>query len=237
MNLPAENPPSEILAQKPIDTVSLLTLVPDAVAARIQAAVESHPGLFNIDERELYKLAMENIRQGPSPTDNRIRLKFWMEYDRATANGEKAMKPVNFLSGICTKQYFYENYLKNPYKVAWLVCPPVSYLEKTQEALAFGLDQLRDILEMPHQAGGKIDTKLGNLKAKIVEMLDARVQGAVIQRSMNVTMTASNKSDLKAFSSATSMDELKQELHELRRRERESRNLPVTSEIKDIEVE
>ncbi len=55
-----------------------------------------------------------------------------------------------------------------------MLCPPVGYAAKVHEALEFGIEQLRDILEAPHKVGGKIDTKLGELKLKIVMNMELR---------------------------------------------------------------
>lgn len=224
---------------------SIVRLVPPAVSQLFQDHIFTHEEFFNLDEKELYKRLRDTNAQ-PSPTDNRLRLKFWMEYDRVQDRQESQINITNVVAGICSREFFYKNYLKNPYKCAWLLCPPAGYMVKAEEALEFSLEQLRDLLEQPHiGAGGKVDTKLGELKVKIFAMLDARVKGAVVQKNLNLNVSTSNDSVAKAAVASTT-DDMRRQLKELERRNRVAANLPLDNEMRvegesgekpDIEVE
>ncbi len=206
------------------DDRSLINIVPPALESAFLAAANANPELFAGDERDLYKKLRDSART-PSPTDNRLRLAFWMEYDRAQANF-KNIRIDNVFGGICTRSYFYGAYLNNPHKVAWLLMPPTSYVVKMEETLDFGLDQLRDILEMEC---GPRDVKLMELKAKIVAMVDQRVRGAVTQRIENRNMNLNvNTSDKQVASLAITgtMDQLDLRLKQLEAMERKALNLP-----------
>jgi hypothetical protein len=210
----------------PKDPRSIINLVPSAVKEALDHHLFEKEELFNTDERELYKYLRANNYQ-PSPTDNRLRLKFWMEYDRVQERGEGQMQMVNVLAGICSREFFYKTYIKNPQKMAWMLCPPAGYQIKTLEALEFGIDQLRDILDIPHiGSGGKVDVKLAELKAKIVGMLDTRVKGAIVQKSMNLNVNTSNDEVAKVATAETMVD-LQRQLKDLERRNRQAQNLPL----------
>lgn len=221
-------PATEISLLDPADERSVVNLVPTLVGTYIKEHSEKHPDFFGVDEHTLYKKLRDDNKQ-PSPLDNRLRLKFWVEYDRVQGLGLKSMTMINVLAGICSKELFYNNYLKRVEKIAWLLCPPTGYMAKAEEALEFGLEQLRDILELPHSSFGKADVKLGELKAKIVAMLDNRVKGAVVQKNMNFNLSASGRSVEKLAAAETGEDLMKQ-LKELDRKNRRAQNLP------DIEV-
>jgi len=105
------------------------------------------------------------------------------------------MDMTAIFAGVCTKNYFYNKYIKNPTKIAWLLNPPTGYITKMEEMLSFGIEQFRDILDLPHlemDSQGEIipstiNTKLLGIKAKIVAMVQERVQGAVVQKSVNLS--------------------------------------------------
>lgn len=213
---------------------SLINLVPDAIRQRIQTALwdQEASGLFEMDEHRLYK-SLRASSATPTPTDNRLRLKFWMEYDHCQGLHTKAIDITRVFSGICSKEYFYNHYLEHPKKVAWLLCPPTAYVVKANEALEFGLEQLRDILEADHTLpGGKIDSKLGELKLKIIAMLDVRVKGAIVQKTINANLSgpAAANAVNKAIAGPT-MEELNRQLEALRKREAEYTNGGAVIEI------
>lgn len=213
---------------------AVVNLVPNSVKEAIGDHSFEKPDLFGRDESELYKLLREN-NKSPTPTDNRLRIKFWDEYDRCQASGTARMVMANVTAGVCSKEFFYKNYLMRAEKVAWLMCPPTGYMTKATEALEFGIEQLRDILEQPHVNLGRVDTKLGELKTKIVMMLDTRVKGAPMQRSMNLNVNTSDKAVAHA-ATASSEEELMRQLKELDRRNRQAQNIPVPVEAEILDV-
>lgn len=219
------------------DDRAVINLVPPAVGAALLEAGKARPDLFQRDERDLYKQLRGDNKQ-PTATDNRIRLRFWDEYDRAQGEVGK-MNMSGVFAGVCTREYFYGRYLQNPEKVAWMACPPASYEVKMEEALAFGIEQLRDILDLPVVSpyNGKYDVKLGELKAKIVAMLDVRVKGATIQRvenrNMNLNISTSDAGVAKKAMMGT-MADVEKRIKELEKRDRSA--APVSSSAQDAEI-
>jgi hypothetical protein len=208
---------------------SVVNLIPDTTAQKLLAAVTAKPELFTMDERAL-RLAVR-----PTPNDNRLRLAFWNEYNRAQEQNTP-MRMVSVFAGVVTHQFWDNHYLTKPENVAWLITPPASYLVMAEEALAHGIERLRDILDLPVvDAYGKVNVKLGELQAKIVAMLDLRVKGAVVQKNMNLNV---NTSDAKAVNAMTleSMEEIQKKLREIEKRERQRGFVQVSDEKGVIDV-
>lgn len=206
------------------DPRSLVNMVPGEVRKAIEAlATGSEASLLAMDEQAL-KRRLKEEKRFLSATDNRIRLRFWDEYDRA--QGEQRQITISHaFAGICTRQYFYQGYLKDPYRLAWLLCPPANYITIAEEALSFGLEQLRDILAMDDQEKDtktgtlKLNLNLLKLKVKIVELLDQRLKGGIVQKSVQVNVGAS-AGDVNAAALGLTMEEMQRQMKELEKRER-----------------
>lgn len=169
-----------------MDPRSVINLVPDQVQASLIRAHQNASDLMALDERELKK------RVRPTPTDNRLRVSFWNEYNRA----QETMKPMQMTSvyaGVCTGEFFYREYLRRDENVAWLMRPPVNYITALEEMLVEGQDRIREILELPLVGpSGRPDTKVGELILKTYLAIEARLKGAVAQKieskSMNINV-------------------------------------------------
>lgn len=214
-----KDPPRELSLFEAQDARSIINIVTPVVKDSILYAKETRPDLFEMDEHTLWKKLGKEEAQ-PSPTDNRLRLRFWDEYDRA----QQKMDPMNMrniFSGICFQEFFYKHYLRRPEKVAWLLTPPVSYQVKMEEALAFGIEQMRDILQLEHTTeGGSHNVKLMALKMKIVAMLDVRINGSVVQRveQKNLNLNYEARSVDQAIQDLT-MEEIEAQIAKLEKRD------------------
>lgn len=221
------------------DPRSLLNLLSPVMRRAVQDTLfdAQTAMLMAMDELHLYKHIKSTEGMSITPTDNRLRLKFWMEYDYCQAYMAKEIDHRRVIAGICTYEQFVRTFLKIPHKVAWLLCPPTGYAIKANEALEFGLDQLRDILEIPHHTpGGKVDTKLGELKLKIVALLEVRKHGAPVERKVvaNLTGNAAAQAAMQATAQNNSAA-MEEKLRQLEKTERElmnggSRVIDVTPE-------
>lgn len=221
-----------------IVTKNVLEMVPQGISDAYEKARQKEPHLFEMDETTLFQALRKSGRQ-PSPTDNRIRLSFWLEYERSKDLSKK-MAIQNIFGGICYKSYFYEAYLKETSRLAWMLTPPVKYLLKMEEALDFGIDRLRDILAVPAVNDGVVNVKLAELQAKIVWMVEQRVMGAITQRveTKSLSMSVSAK-DVENMAMEGTMEQLNKRLKELESRERKALNLPAPAPVagaKDPEV-
>lgn len=200
---------------------ALINLVPSQVQAAMLDAQKKEPELFGLDERDLFKRLRQSERS-PSPTDNRIRLAFWMEYDSSQAEG-RDFNIARAYSGICNRQFFYQHYLHSAARVAWLITAPVGYETKMEEALDYGLDRMREYLELDATKDGKPNVKLMELQAKIVAMFEMRVKGGIVQRTETKNLNLSVSTTDRRVAQATaelSMEALEKRLRELDKRER-----------------
>ena len=218
---------------------ALVNLVPDVINQRMQEALKKSPDLFEMDEKKLRDV-LRKREENITPTDNRIRIKFWVEYDRVISKGFGVMSISQILANICSREFFYAHYLTKPSKVAWMLCSPSDYGTKASEALDFGLDQLRDILEIPHIENGKVDMKLVSAKLKVVAMLADRVRGGVVQKVVSLNATTSDTAAVNRIAMAMTSEELERKMLELEDRNRRALHLPLEPRAKEpltLEVE
>lgn len=217
---------------------SVVNLLSPGASDKIKNCAIVKPDLFNIqDEHTLYQ-HLSKIKAKPTPTDNRLRLAFWLEYDRVCNGFKDRIEMVNVYAGVCTHAYFENKYLKIPEKVAWLLTPPASYEVVLEEALQFGIEQLRETLSLPHlKDNGEIDVKMIELKAKIFAMLDMRKHGMYTQKikqeSLNINVTDATKlaTQVGGKTLDQTMQMLEDKIRELEKRDKSRQALP------DIPVE
>lgn len=156
---------------------SLIHLVSPEVSKMITELPETS---CDLTEEEL-----ETKFPDPTPTVEQVRRLFWLEYDRALENRMK-MDMSRCYIGACSRTGFYK-IIKEEKNLAWIITPPKDYLVVTEEILAIGLRQIREIMKLPLvNAMGFYDTKLAEVKLKAVMMLDMRLKGNYIHRSMQV---------------------------------------------------
>jgi len=174
------------------DEKSIYNMTDERISKLFLEIKEKNADYFTMDEDRLYK-RLKSEKKKPTPTDNRLRYSFWSEYERAVSLGHGKMYMTHVYGGVCTKEYFYDRYIRNPARLVWMLCPPTSYEVYVEEALNFGMAQLRKMLSYDDFKNGVPNMKLMELKAKIVNMLDQRKHGLAIARTetkaLNVNMT------------------------------------------------
>lgn len=154
---------------------SVINLVPAEVQAKIFAAYKARPDLFRMSEKQLRKEVK------PTHTDSRIRLSFWNEFNTAQEGGG-SMRMSSVHAGVCTRQFF-EWYITQEHCVAWMLCPPSSYIVALEELINRSQNKLSEILDADVvKEDGSIDVKLGELILKIHLASEARLKGAVLER-------------------------------------------------------
>lgn len=205
----------------PANPRSLVSLVPFSVRQKLEEARHASPQWFDEPDEQTNLKNIQAAGGRINATDNRLRLKFWLEYDYAMTYVTKGIDLKRVCAGICTTHYFENKYLATVEKVAWLLTPPAGYMAKVNEALEFGIQQMRDILGEDHKPmGGKLDVKLAELKFKIVQYLDVRKNGSI---AMKVAHLHAHTSDQGLAHSVAqhalphSMDQLQNRVEALRR--------------------
>lgn len=195
--------------------ISLMGLIKNA--KEVVNAVQSLPHeVTDLTERELEKKCKPN-------KDQRIlKIAFWDEYRRAQRDEKKPwMVMDNIYHGVCSKPYFYGNIIKNQMLLAWLVTPPTDELLVQKELLRVGYKKLARVLSLPFtetvhkfsKDGSHFEeerTNVGLIKEvrAIVEMLQNRVHGAVIQRQHSLVQNIGDKPPQKAIPAEVTLEQL-----------------------------
>jgi hypothetical protein len=207
---------------------ALVNILPEGSITRIEETKARRPDLFLLDERTLRaKLSSESKR--PTPTTGMLRLKFWYEYDRA--QGAKSnMVAANIFGGICFQDHWLRA-IENVHTLAWILCPPASYVSALEEGLVEGMARAREILEQnPIEDGmGKtlgrkvINIKLAVLQFQMLQYFDQRKYGSIVQKSeqksLNVNVSSKTETSEKIASMVENMseDELREKLERLQK--------------------
>lgn len=210
----------------------MVNVLPRKISESVLEARKGSPELFEMDEQALSEhLRLNN--KAITPTDNRLRLQFWLEYERAMMSG-KTMNVMNVFAGICSKDYFYNRFIENRYKVSWMLMPPSSYNTKTLEGLEYGIDQFREILSEPLKdpVTKKIDYKLLTAKIKITSLLKDWAKGATVQKTESKVVTVSaNLSEVKELALELSTEELERRIKEFDRADKREAALEVKKNV------
>jgi hypothetical protein len=152
---------------------SLLELLPTAVATQAKAIPAE---FFDLTEQQIKKMITW------TPTIERLRIAFWMEHERAVRKQE-TMNMANVYSGLVQWGYFKNKFITNSFNLLYMLTPPVNYDLAMEEALVFGIEQIRDILAAPHiDDNGNINTKVAKLKVELVKELADRRKGKTVSR-------------------------------------------------------
>jgi len=232
---------------------SFMALLPAKWRQGFSDARYEKPELFEMTEKELYR-HLKAEGKAPDAVVNTIRLKLWMEFERCMAGDGRRIEIFKVLGETMRCVNFEKFMLSRPDRAAWMLCPPTSYTMKVEEALNFGLDKLREILDLDvveertlknGDVRRMVNVKLGELQAKIVNMMDIRIHGAARQvisqttRSMNVHMDVGARQVGEAIEGLTA-EELDRQIKSLELRERQALNLPLeipTEPEKGMEAE
>lgn len=204
-----------------MDERSLINLLTPALQAAAIQAQQARPELFGLSEKDLDK-ALRWEDKNPCGTDNALRMRFWQEYGEAQATGRK-MRVHVIPAGICNPDYFFSKVMKKPEKMAWILNQPASYETSTEEMHLFALAKMRKMLEEEVAPHGKFNAKVAEAQIKIFQILDTRVRGAVVQKTLNVHSTVPAKgSAQRGQSLIEKKQEIEQRLAELERLSQES---------------
>jgi hypothetical protein len=163
---------------------SLINIAPEVFQAGLE---HSSVRLYlRKDEKSLEKIVK------PTPTLNRLRQRFWIEYDLAQ-DQKRSMQAENIWMGICSLDLFLSTVEKYKYQ-AWILMPLPRYDDVIEEALHAGLNRVREIFEFPLYEKKAVkrngveqiitvpNYKAADLMLKTVKMLDDRARGGVVQK-------------------------------------------------------
>lgn len=159
----------------------------------MQKAIENiHEEYLNKEETTLMAyLFKHHNRWQPSVQVEKLRLNFWMEYDRIQMSRvETTMVMVNIYRGVVDDAYWYNITSSFPHIFAFILCRPLSYEQSMEALLMQSLRAQYDILNLPiKNSRGQIDPKILELKLKTAAMVDLRNKGGYINRSETKNLT------------------------------------------------
>lgn len=181
----------------------------------IDSLKKNQPDLLGLSENQLFAVTPENLK--PQKFDTRLRLNFWVQDN-----------PEDAFVGVCSREVF-ETYIRNPYKLAYLLCKPPEYNIKLEEIIDLGLDQLRDIMMLKHvDDAGEPNTKLISNKLAIFKHLDERKSGLATQKVHVAVSAIPKKPDQVMLASNTEQDLIKQ-LADAQQAEQDVLTIPVNA--------
>lgn len=167
---------------------SVINLLPPKFAERVREVMLSHPDHFNLEEGELYR-HLKSLETKPNGTDDILRLKFWLEFERVQNFNLPQMNMTYICAGVCDLSYFTQFYMRAPYRVAWLLCVPINYAARLDEMQNEGLRAMSEVMREPMRdpSSGKLNFKLVDMKLKIYNLVSAR------REAMNPSLQSSNQ--------------------------------------------
>ena len=175
------------------------------------------PDLMLKDETELGKLFK------PTPMHYAMKKQLWENFYECEKVGVYKLKATDIYAGICSNPYFYQELIKNPARVAWLVTPPIDTSSLIEEAFRYAFQRVRDdILSMP------VTEKTAPILLKAFQYFADRHLGPMIHRieskNLNVEVQGGK------METPTDPREIEQKLKEIR-----AKLLPVRDVTPDNE--
>lgn len=152
--------------------------MPEAFAKQMQLLWDSDlaPKLLGVNEHQLLS-ELRRRRKSPCALDYKLRVKFWLEFERVQVEVPKMakMNMLNILGLDYPKETFYRFYITDPYKLAFLLCPPTDYEKLIDVVLSVSTQKLLEILDSPEVfSNGVIDQSLVRKFMEINECMHRR---------------------------------------------------------------
>lgn len=203
------------------DERSLIRLAPEVFQRKMLELPEHLRTMSEIDMKRAWP-------QMISVAWKQLRLMFWMEYDRAQRDYDR-MSTRAIVTGVCAEETIYA-LVKKPEFVAYMITPPAHYTVKLQEAVEYGFERLREILDLPlTDEKGKAIPKHADLILKTTLALDMRKNGAVAQKLQieNKTISMSLKGavrDSQAAAEEMTIEKLNKQIMQLEKEQLKAQN-------------
>lgn len=152
--------------------------MPEAFAKQMQILWDGEHAatLLSMNEYQLVK-ELRRVNRPPCALDYKLRVKFWVEFERVQVEVPKMakMNMLNILGLDYAKESFYRFYITDPYKLAFLLCPPTDYNKLIDIVLNVSTQKLLEVLDSPCQfPGGVIDPAVVKKFMEINETMHRR---------------------------------------------------------------
>jgi hypothetical protein len=165
---------------------SLVNLMPPLVVHEMKMLwAGENQGLLTMQD---YALITHMGRRGcpPEPLDLLLRARFWWEFHRCQDQDDRNphMTMAHVLGRDIAKEVFYGHYIKNPYKLALLLCPPSDYAAALNLGLASSTAKLLEVVDKlkMFSADGEIKPAAADRLMRINEFFHKRLVAANAKR-------------------------------------------------------
>jgi hypothetical protein len=127
-----------------------------------------------------------------SHVDYFLRKRFHEELEKIKGTDE-FLSPINVYSGVCVRHHFYNRFLHNPHRIAW-ICIPVATPDKLlEDGFHLALTKVRnEILTLP------VSEKTAPIILKALDFFALRFLGPVVQRIEQKNMNVNFNTDVTA---------------------------------------
>lgn len=146
---------------------SVINSVPKSVSQKIYALQKGsfYEELHVLDEPRLKKRLAE-LGYRPTQAENCLRFNFWFEYNAVKASGPPYLLDITRICGqVCSREFFYKFFLENELALVWMLCPPMNYAQALNEAILFGVGELREVLSLDtNDQLSRVNMKIGALR-------------------------------------------------------------------------
>lgn len=124
-------------------------------------------------------------------TLRRIRHQFWNEYNVACSTKQQYLQTHRIYTGIVSRPTFLK-LIRDDLNVAFLLTQPQDVTLIQQDLLYEGYKHLEEVLDLPiKDKHGNVNDKLIGHKIKVIQMLEDRLNGSVVQRTHTFNENAS----------------------------------------------
>jgi hypothetical protein len=189
------------------DPLSLVNMVSDRLRELIEVLPEE---LFLLSEKDLKN------RFKPTSTDYALRVSFWREFEKVASRGGGKIHCVNVFAGICSEAYFYNKFIRNESKLAWMVRPMQTYQREMEAILAKGTERLWELIEIKiKDKKGRVDPRLADILLKTISAVENRVKGMAVQRTEQKSLNVNVMTGSKANHALESVDAIEQRIKQL----------------------
>jgi hypothetical protein len=128
----------------------------------------------------------------PCQVDQLLRVSFWDEVNTALVENRKVSER-NIFKGVCSNSYWMKIRDESEWKMAYILCPLMSYTKFTKLALHLGQKALIDILNASPVVDGKFNAKIAHLQMQAAQAVQDRVYGKAVQRLQSHSTVESSK--------------------------------------------
>lgn len=215
------------------DPKSFLNRVPESFRLALKAIPSDYLDFTEGD----WVLKFKNRTNNQHITDEDwvVRANFWHEYNRSMCTKQN-IHLSGIYAGAMTYGTFEKRFLKQPDRLAFMICPMLDQAALVREGLNRGLRNLLKGLETsPVREDGTLDAKAFSAQLQAVIWLDAWQNGGITQKIEQKTLNV-NASVQELKDGGSGFIDKKSRIAELEAKLRLSKELGKESEIQVIDV-